>query len=169
MALIIEDGSGVSNANSYGDVAGARAYAAARNVALDSSDPVVEGQMILAMDYIGSFDYRGLPVSFTQPLDWPRKGLEYDPDTPVAITFIPPQLIDAQYQLVIEQANGINLQPTSTGNPGVAGAVIEEKVDVLTTRYSDRVGTTSQPIMPKVDALLRTLKLPTPYLRTVRV
>ncbi len=169
MPLIIEDGSGVPNANSYGDLAGARAYALARGIALSITDSVVESQMILAMDYLESFDYRGAPISFTQPLSWPRKELQFDSDDPVPLNYIPPSLVEAQYQLVIEQFNGINLQPTFNNNSGGAGAVVEEKTDVLSTRYSERIGTTSQPVMPKVDALLRGLKIFTPFLRTVRV
>lgn len=169
MPLIVEDGSGVTNANSYGDLIGARAYAADRGVVLSTDDDVVTSQMINAMDYLESKDYLGAPISFTQPLSWPRKQLQYDPDTPVPEDVIPPQLVDAQYQLVIEQFNGIKIQPSTSGASGTAGAIIEKRVDVLMTRYSDRIGTTSQPMMPKVDALLRGLILSTPALRTVRV
>lgn len=170
MALIIEDGSGVTGANSYIDAAGARAYATARGVTLDPSDAVVEAQLINAMDYLEGLNYKGSPVSVTQALEWPRKNTVYafDPTTPFPSNQIPVSLVDAQCQLVIEQANGIDIEPTVAGNGGVAGAIIEDKVDVLTTRYSDKIGTTSEPIMPKVNALLRGLVVPS-FLKTVRV
>lgn len=169
MALIIEDGSGVLNANSYGTVAGARTYAVARAVTLSATDSDVEVQLIKAMDYLESQNYLGNQVSFTQSLQWPRQNLEYDPDDPVPSNLIPPSLINAQYQLVVEQQNGIDIQPSVKGKTSGSGAIVEKRVDVLMTRYSERIGTTSLPIMPKVDALLRGLILNTPALRTVRI
>ena len=167
MALVIEDGSGVVGANSYGNVADARTYAAARGVTLSVVDADLEVQMILAMDYLEALAFVGRVVSFTQALSWPRKLVQFDIDTPFPDDEIPPQLILAQYQLCIEQANGINLQPTVDHSQG--GFITEEKVDVLLTKYSEQVGTTSEPMMPKVDALLRGIILPIPMLRTVRM
>lgn len=166
--LVVEDGSGVSGANTYGIVADARTYAANRGVTLSTDDNVVGIQLINAMDYLESLKYLGRMVSYTQSLQWPRQGLYYDPDTPVPSNVIPPNLINAQYQLCIEQFNGIELQPDLNTVPG-QGYILEEKVDVLDTKYSEKIGTTGEPIMPKVDALLRGLVLPTPALRTVRV
>jgi hypothetical protein len=169
MALIIEDGTGVLNANSYGTVAGARSYALNRGVVLSATDSDVEAQLIKATDYLESQDYLGNQVSFTQSLQWPRQNLYYDPDDPIPSNVIPPSLINAQYQLVVEQQNGTDLQPSVPGNTDGSGAVVEERVDVIMTRYSERIRTTSQPYMPKVDALLRGLILNVPALRSVRI
>jgi hypothetical protein len=170
MALIIEDGSGVLNANSYGTVVGARAYAVARAVVLSGTDSDVEAQLIKATDYLESLEYLGNVVLFTQSLQWPRQNLYYTyPDNPIASNVIPSSLINAQYQLVVEQQNGIDIEPTVKGKTSGSGAIVEKRVDVLMTRYSERIGTTSLPIMPKVDALLRGLILNTPTLRTVRI
>src|ERR1035437_561171 len=123
MALTIEDGSGVADANSYVDAADARTYAAARGVVLSVTDSVVETQLILAMDYLEALDYIGAQVNNTQVLSWPRKNIIIDPDTPFPTNEIPPNLIAAECQLVVEQFNGINLQPTFNTSGG-AGAIL---------------------------------------------
>lgn len=166
MALLVEDGTGVPNANTYGTIAGARSYASDRGITLSADDDVVSSQLILAMDYLEGQDYVGRPVSFTQALSWPRTQVQFDPDNPFPDDEIPPQLINAEYQLVIEQFNGINLEPTVDNSEGF---VIEDKVDVLLTKFSEKVGTTSQPMLTKVDSLLRALTQPIPTLRSVRV
>jgi hypothetical protein len=50
--LVVEDGSGVVDANSYTDLADARAYLALRGLALSVTDGTAETQLIRAMDYI---------------------------------------------------------------------------------------------------------------------
>jgi hypothetical protein len=168
MTLTVENGTGVAGANTYVDLADCRAYALARGVVLSVTDSVVETQLILAMDYLEALDYIGAQVSNVQKLSWPRKNILIDPDTPFPSNEIPPNLIAAECQLVIEQFNGVNLQP-SYNLTGGAGAILEEKVDVLDTKFSEKIGTTSEPVMPKVIALLRHLVLPIPFLRTVRM
>jgi hypothetical protein len=165
MALIVEDGTGVAGANSYGDVADARSYASDRGIALGTY-VVVSQQLILATDYLESLSYVGVPVLNTQSLSWPRNQVQYDPDTPFPNNAIPIALVFAQFELVIAQAAGLVLQPSVSYASG--GFVIEEKVDVISTRYSEHIGTTSQPILPKVRALLRTITIPTPALTVTR-
>lgn len=167
MALIVEDGSGVPDANSYGTLAGARAYASDRGVTLSATDADVIPLLINATDYLEDFDYVGQPVSYTQSLSWPRINVQFDPANPFPDDELPPQLVAACYQAVIEQFNGITLQPSVDYSAG--GYVTEDKTDVLTTKYSERIGTTTQPLLPKVDSLLRTITVPTPALRTLRV
>lgn len=169
MALTVEDGSGVPNANSYGTIAGARAYAVDRGIALSATDSVVSSQLIIGTDFLESFAdrYVGRPTSFTQSLSWPRKCVNFDPDNLFPSNQIPVSLVQALYQAVIEQSNGIDLQPTVDHTQG--GFIIQEKVDVLETRYSERIGTTSDPLLPKVMALLSGLLNPKIAMTTVRV
>lgn len=167
MALIIEDGSGVTSANSYGTIAGARSYAADRGITL-LTDDVVSAQLVLACDYLQNFDYVGDTIEDLQSLSWPRKNVRFASGDAFPDDTIPANLILAQYQLVIEQFNGVVLQP-SIDYPGQGGFVTEEKVDVLMTKFSERIGTSTEPLLPKVDALLRGLIQPIPTLRTVRV
>lgn len=166
MAFIVETGAGVANANSYGNVEAATSYAADRGIALSDDDAVVQKLLILATDYLESFEYIGVLVSPTQALKWPRKCVEIN-DAAFPNNALPTQLVAACYQLVLEQTNGIDIQPTVDRSEG--GFIIEEKVDVLMTRFSEKIGTTSEPSMPKVDALLRNLIVGIPALRTVRI
>jgi hypothetical protein len=176
VTLNIEDGSGIANANAYGEDAGdvaadilaaCRAFALNRGVVLSADDPTLSTQLINATDYLETFNYVGSPVSYTQSLSWPRNNVQFDPDNPFPANAIPIQLVYAQYQLCIEQFNGINLMVTVDHSQG--GFVIEDKTDVLMTKFSERIGTTVQPTMPKVAAYLRSLVIPSIALRTLRV
>lgn len=167
MALIVEDGTGIPNANSYGTIVGARAYATDRGVTL-LADDVVTAQLINATDFLESFDYVGKPVVYSQSLSWPRVQVFIDPDTPFPSNQLPVDLVRACYQCVIEQFNGVELQPT-TDISGGGGFVTEEKVDVLTTKFSEKIFTTTAPLVPKVMSLLRGLLVVQQTLRTVRV
>lgn len=169
MGLIVEDGSGVANANSYETLAGVRAYALNRGVVLSAVDSVVIAQLILGTDYLESFaqQYVGAPTSYTQALSWPRQQVQFDPDNPFPTNKIPVQLIAALDQCVIAQFQGIVLMPTVDHSAG--GFVIEDKVDVLTTKFSERIGTTSAPLLPSVMSLLQSLLNPNVSLKTVRV
>lgn len=169
MPLIVEDGTGVANANSYTTLSQARAYALLRGIVLSADDSILTAQIILATDYLESFalQYVGQPTSYTQSLSWPRKSVQFDPDNPYPSNAIPPQLISAQCQAVIEEFNGITLQPSVDRSQG--GFVTESKVGPLDTKYSEKIGTTSEPFLPKVSALLSALLNPGVALKTVRV
>lgn len=170
MALIVEDGSGVPGANSYDTVANATSYAADRGITLPSDTTgTVTAWLILGTDYLESFTerYVGRPASFAQALSWPRQCVEFGPDNPFPDNEIPTQLVAALDQCVIAQFQGIVLQPLVDHTQG--GYVIEDKVDVLITKFSERIGTTSSPLLPTVMSLLQTLLIPTAALRTVRI
>lgn len=129
MALIVEDGTIVDNADSYVDEADLTAYAAKRGITLPTGNDLTV-LAIKAMDYIESLEprFKGTRVESDQPLSWPRKGVVIngffvDEDT------IPKQLIDLQCQLVIDGMT-VNLQPNGTGR-----VVKRQKVDVIETEY----------------------------------
>lgn len=152
MALIIEDGSLVANANSYATLVEARAYALARGVTLDVDDSVVEVQMIQAMDFIEAqrARFQGEKVSKDQSLQWPREdvsvdGFDYEADE------IPRTLKDAQCQLAMDVSAGEDLMPNADGRE-----VIREKVDVLETEYTSQGGPVS-PVFRKALSLLEPL------------
>lgn len=160
MALIIETGTGISNATSYVTAAEARAYALARGVTLSATDSVVEIQLLKAMDYLQSLTqaYQGWkrwPPSLgqfehEQALAWPRTGVIIDGYS-LNSDVIPQALKNAQCQLVIEIFNGVDIMPTGTGNP-----VKRKKVDVLETEYFS-ASTAPVPTLTLVDSILRPL------------
>ena len=80
MALVIEDGTIVAEANSYVTVEEARAFALLRGVILSAVDADVEILIIEAMDYVeakGS-KFKGMKYTRDQDLQWPRSGATVD-------------------------------------------------------------------------------------------
>jgi hypothetical protein len=164
MPLIIEDGSGVANATCYGvdDAAttldAARRFASDRGVVLSDDDAAITAYLLKAMDYIESREdeFVGERTDVDQSLSWPRKCVIKRDGSAFPDDEIPQSLLNALYQLCIEQFNGVALMPT-TDNAGNGGFVIKEKVDVLETTYSEKIGTTRDPIMPAVEAWLKSI------------
>jgi hypothetical protein len=182
MDWIVEDGTGVDDANCYINADGVRAYALARGIVLpavpilvaanpEADPPVVEVDgpdpiapwMILAMDYLAMQVYDYEQATYTQALAWPRKYNRWS-----TCFIFPVQLTFAQAQLVIEQFNGINLFTSKAGFNQSGGFITREKVDVLETNYSEKV-VPGAPDMPAVFAWLKGLLLSGGGLRTVRV
>jgi len=155
MTLLVEDGSNVAGANTYVDLAGVRAYALTRGVTLDPNDAILEPLVHKAMDLLEGFRsrYQGTKTTATQPLQFPRTGLQID-----CVDFdansIPIELINAENQIIMEQHAGIDLSPTKSG-----AFIIEDTVGPITTKYSDveGPGVGKAPIMPVVEDLLAPL------------
>ena len=78
--LIIEDGTGVANSNSYASDAELKAYASLRGKTVPDTQPQRESLLVLAMDYIEGFRYqlKGAKTVYTQSLQWPRVGVYID-------------------------------------------------------------------------------------------
>ena len=142
MAIIAEDGTIVTGANSYVATADLTTYATARGITLTSG---AETLLIQAMDYIESLMYKGVKFTRDQGLQWPRAnvvidGRLFDSDA------IPAELIKAQKEvaIAIDQGNGplINL-PRSTKR---------EKVGPLEVEYMD--GAASVELNRKITASL---------------
>jgi hypothetical protein len=126
MALIVENGSLVSGANSYVTLVEARAYASARGIALSAIDGDLEAVVLKAMDYLESFSdrFRGTLVDRDQALAWPRAGVEIE-DFTWASTEIPRQVISAELALIIEVHDGVDhINPVTPDMP-----VISERVE----------------------------------------
>jgi hypothetical protein len=81
MALVVENGTGLSNANSYQSVAGADAYHATHSgstVWSGSTTPQKEQALIIASQYLDIVygrQYVGSKMSRLQGLLWPRVGV----------------------------------------------------------------------------------------------
>lgn len=171
MALVIEDGTGKEDSQSYVDAVEIRAFAAARGVTLPAApggtdpDPV-EAMAIQAMDYIESLEpqMKGKRTNanaptYYQALSFPRTGVrigcEYEtfPDDK-----IPSNLVAAQCQAVIAISKGFDLQPILDPN---ARLVKRTKVDVIEKEFFSPqevgAGYGATPTFPALEALLRPL------------
>lgn len=152
MALIIEDGTGVTGANSYVTVAEIRAYCEARGIELPAEDASVEVFAVNAFDYIESLNYRfkGFPV-FSETA-WPRDGVV------VNWKYLPNNAIPWQVKAASCEATGEAV--TTDLMPTITTAVKREKVDALEVEYDTATtsdGMTASPSFPKVDAKLAAL------------
>jgi len=77
MALVVEDGSNVSGANTYVTLAEYKAWADARGITYPNDDTTTQ-HIYRAMDFIERQNYQGRKANETQPLQWPRTDVMID-------------------------------------------------------------------------------------------
>ena len=111
--LIIEDGTGVEDANSYADIAFLNEYAEARGLAIPTEDVDKEKFLVVAFDYLQFF------------LD----------ECECEFTEIPVNLKRAQAQLVVEQQKRTLLFPKPITS-STEGYVTEKTVGPLTKKFA---------------------------------
>lgn len=162
--LIVEDGTGLANANSYISLAAANTYFANNAIlaweALDDNDDKIP-LLIRAQQYM-SRTYGLLWAAYrstgTQRLDWPRYGVEKPlafrpyPDQPYPGVYqpneIPFQIGEAQAEIALR----INLNDGSDLDIDLGPLVVREKVGPIETQYAE--GTRQQTVYQSVDAML---------------
>lgn len=151
MALIIEDGTGLANAQSLVTATELAAYAALRGVTIPVGVTEQEQLLVKAMDYLGSREAelegeRTHPA--TQALPWPRIGATaYGQELPN--DEVPIQAKNAQLAAALE-SNGNDLLENTGQN------VKREKVDVIETEYFNG-GAQSKGSYPAIDSALEPL------------
>lgn len=126
MAIIVEDGSMVTSANSYVTEIELTAFATARSVTLVATAEVL---LIKAMDYIESLAFIGTKYTSTQSLQWPRSGAYVDSYL-FSYAAIPQELKNGLMQcaIAIDQSND-PLQDISR-------ATVREKVGDIEVEYN---------------------------------
>lgn len=152
MTLIVEDGSNVTNANSFCDLTFIKQFANDRGITL-GSDAVIEDQSFKAMDYLEGKrkEYQGIKTYPDQFLQFPRMYVLID-DLAFPQNSIPIELKKAQSQLIIEQTNGVNILPTMSDAP-----IKKETVGPISTEYAVSNGDINQPVLTAVDLFLQPL------------
>ena len=129
MALVIENGTVVANANSYVTAAELVTYADLRGRTYPATQAEQEQLLIKAMDYLYAKNYKGIKTDpDNQLLDWPRSnayvnGRYIDSDE------MPTELKNAQIEAAL-LFNTIDLLQT-----GEVQNVASEQVDVLAVTY----------------------------------
>jgi hypothetical protein len=172
MALIVEDGTGVENANSYSGLNDLRAYASARGVTLPSEDPALEVLVIKAMDFLESkrAEYQGSKVFADQSLQFPRTGVYVD-SILMDNDKVPTLIKSALAQLCMEMINDPDIMPNSKGYAVRKTTVTESGVSTEFATGENNVAA-SMPVgttYAKVEALLRPLLRQGSSIRLVRV
>lgn len=150
MALIVETGAGIPNANSYASESALVSYAAARGVALTVA--TAEPLLVAAMDRLAGLPYIGTRVARDQALDWPRSdvcvdGFEYES------TELPPQLAQAQMAYAMASRSAALMPVVAADAPGT---LIERTVGPITRRFSPGYRG-SKASVPLADSLLAKL------------
>lgn len=169
VALIVEDGSIVANANSYNSVADIRNYASDRGITLPIENDTVASFAISAMDWLRQNDnkWKGEIVSTIQTLAWPRKNVIIG-YTVLPSDKIPTQIKSAQCQLCVYASQGILLTPATHTEKFLK----REKLGPLEQEYSETLAKYfgTLPGFPFVDSLISDLlRSGGAAIRTVRI
>ena len=129
MAIVIEDGTIVANANSYTTDAELVAYAADRGLTLPATSTERDILQVLATDYLNDQNYKGYRADpSNQYMSFPRSGV-YAYDRVIASDEIPKELKFAQMEAAIA-ANSLTLLTNESKSN-----VQREKMDVLEVSY----------------------------------
>jgi hypothetical protein len=134
--LIIEDGTGKPDAESYATAEDLAAYALKRGAAVPADEAGREVLLVKAMDKLGEYDARwlGCRASSTQALAWPRRDVWLN-GCRFPLNSVPRELQYAQLAFAIE-AKTNDLQKTVT--PQDTGPVVEKTVDgAVTVKYAN--------------------------------
>lgn len=149
MNLVIEDGTNVAGANSYASADDMYLYAAERNIEIENDQTMLEGYLLLGMDYLDLFSHRfnGLPVLAGQRLAFPRNIQNLGSFVNLGV---PEDMKRAQIIAAIA-ARSVDLTPITTGTEM---DVTRKTIGPITVEY-ERAGSQMVPRIPMVDALLR--------------
>jgi hypothetical protein len=164
MALVIEDGSGVSGSNSFVDVAYADAYFAGAGQAVWVGDDVAkEAALIRAGRYLNGLRWQGSKFDFRHSMCWPRFGVPVaDMEGSISLypsgfgyglywntNEVPEPVKQAQCEAALRYLAGTEMLPDLERG----GQVVMERVDVITTQYAS--GAPAGTRFLAVEALLR--------------
>lgn len=157
MPIIVEDGTIVPGANSYGTREGATEYLVARgHVEWPTlTEEQQDALLIRAGDVLNSYGLKGSPVDPFHTMTMPRIGLEVAPGVGVPQTVIPSQFVRAQYEIAGAMASSqedplekVDRSAGAITSVSVAGAVSVGYSAPDANQYSGATG------FPAVDALL---------------
>ena len=129
MALVVESGVGLADADSFISLEGARAFAAKFGITLPADDAAAEVALRQGCQYVELQQKRfsGSRLTTTQALSWPRTGATNAYGVEYADSDMPAQLGYAQVYAAAEYAAGTDVRATDDGkaiaSEEVTGAV----------------------------------------------
>ena len=155
MALVIEDGTEVSGANSYASYAELVAFALLRGVTITATQADGEALLLKGMDALYGRPWQGSRVTITQDLAFPRTGV-YRDGILLDYESIPSELTDGQMLLAMAAVDN-TLMPVQPAQG--KGAVIEERVEgAVTIKYASSGRSLSTAAVSDAEALLSVLE-----------
>jgi hypothetical protein len=160
MALIVEDGTGLSTAESYTSVVAFKAYADAHGHAYaGKSDTQIEQALRRATQWIDatySVRFNGNRINATQALMWPMSGLIDRGGYAIASDAVPRQIVSATAEAGAREL----ATPQSLSPDVVPGEVVKrEKFDKIEFEYAIGSGGASvmAPELMVIDGILAPL------------
>ena len=129
MALVVETGIGLADADSFISLEGARAFAAKYGITLPTNDEAAEVSLRQGCQYVELQQkcFSGSRLTTTQALSWPRTGATNAYGAEYADGDMPAQLGYAQVYAAAEYAAGTDVRATDDGksiaSEEVSGAV----------------------------------------------
>lgn len=139
MALVVEDGTGLSGANAFVSVATVATYAAeiGNTAWAAAATDDKEAAIVRATAYLRNearYKWRGTKQTYAQRLPWPRSGAVEHRGLAVPESTVPQRVIDACCELAIrELATPGVLQPDQARG----GAIKSESVGAISVTYAD--------------------------------
>lgn len=134
--LVVEDGTGLSDANTYIDLNTANTYLEDNpyvTVWTDSSDDIKTWALLTATRLIDTYmSFIGSKTSTTQALEWPRTGgTNKCSNLEVANTFIPQSLRFAVVELAVDLLTSDKTRVSATDQSMISSI----KLDVISIQY----------------------------------
>jgi len=169
MALIIEDGTGVADADSYLAIDDADFAAFGHTAwALETVDAVKEVALRQATEYLdATYSFKGTPSNGEQGLSWPRSGVEVGTKT-YGSASVPREVKRACMFIAVDYL--VNGDPDAIVDPTTQIKRFKSKIDGVNekeTEYRETVSTLRR--YPRVEKLLANLTTGGPGNHTVQL
>jgi hypothetical protein len=157
VALIVEDGTGLSTAESYISVAAFKAYCDARGLTYGSDDTAIEQALRRATTWIDArygARFRGFRITINQALVFPMSGLL--DRAGYGVSYVPRQIAAATAEAAVREIAA----PGSLSPDVTPGEVVKSmKAGSVQIEYASTGsdGRAQQPIIPLIDGILAPL------------
>lgn len=162
MPLIVEDGSGLANAESYVSVSDCAAYAAARGLTFPASPEATAEQALRRATTWLDGRYRSrFPGSRTngrgQALEWPRSGAYDAESNEIASSEVPVEIVNATIEAAVRE-----MAAPGSLSPDVIPGKVKKRVRVegaVEVEYAVGSGSAyeQRPVVAVIDGILASL------------
>lgn len=136
MALTVEDGTGLANADSFASLEAFNAYLADFGYTTDATDAAKEVALRKASQFIDTgWIFYGQKLRLAQALAWPRWGAEDRDGYDILSDVVPSAVVEATCELAFHALT------SSFDRDANAANVKREKIGEIETEYSGSAGT----------------------------
>lgn len=132
MALVVEDGTGMANANSFVSRADYIAFAALRGVVIPDT-VASDVELVKAIDKILTMCFKGTKAVDGQALPFPRHEEDYLGVLVYPDDEVPADVIRGQILFAMAVHDGVDLMPNHVGGVGIK----REKIGPIETEYDN--------------------------------